>query len=101
MNVADAISVLMLSGGLVSKKMIRWIICVIYIDDILIYANSAQELIERTEIVFQRLGEHNVAVNPDKSYFGLCVIYPVLCLEVDCHLLHIGLACINKTPATR
>jgi hypothetical protein len=47
------------------------VICESYIDDIIIYANSGDELKERVEIVMGRLRKHNLRANLKKCKFGL------------------------------
>lgn len=44
-------------------------ICVVYMDDIVIFSTSLQEHITNTEIVFQRLREANFKIQLDKSEF--------------------------------
>ena len=44
---------------------------VIFIDDILVYGNTIEELYERLELVLQRLGEFGLYVHPEKSKFFL------------------------------
>ena len=46
-------------------------ICEIYIDDIIIFADSEDEMARRLDIILQRLQEHNITVNPEKCAFGL------------------------------
>ena len=46
-------------------------ICELYIDDIIIYATTEEEFIERLERVIQRLKEFNIFVNPDKCQLGM------------------------------
>ena len=46
-------------------------ICEIYIDDIIIFAETEIEMIERLDEVLRRLQSHNVTVNPDKCSFGM------------------------------
>ena len=38
----------------------------IYLDDILIFAKTKEELITNTERVLERFRKHNVTVNPEK-----------------------------------
>ena len=38
----------------------------IYLDDILIFAETKDELVKRTSIVLERLKKHNITVNPEK-----------------------------------
>ena len=42
-----------------------------YIDDIIIFASSEEDMAERLNTILQRLQEHNVTVNPVKSSFGM------------------------------
>ena len=39
-----------------------------YLDDLLVFAQSEQEALERLEIVFQRLREHNLKLSPKKCH---------------------------------
>ena len=43
----------------------------IYLDDILIFADTKDELVERTLIVLEILKKHNITVNPEKVKMGL------------------------------
>lgn len=43
--------------------------CLNYIDDIIIYGETREQLIERTEIVLKRLEEYNVELNKDKCIY--------------------------------
>ena len=49
-------------------------ICRLYIDDILIWGDTNEALIENVERVLQRLQSHNIYLNPDKFYMGLSQI---------------------------
>ena len=46
-------------------------ICELYIDDVLIHGSTESDFIANTRKVFERLREHNVAVNPRKTKLGL------------------------------
>ena len=46
----------------------------IYLDDILIFAETKEELVENTTIVLERLRKHNITVNPEKVKMGLTEI---------------------------
>jgi hypothetical protein len=46
-------------------------ICEICIDDIIIFAQSEEEMITWLDTVLRRLKEHNVTVNLDKCSFGM------------------------------
>lgn len=54
----------MVFGDLKEKKIIT------YVDDIIIGAQSIDELYEKLEIVFQRLRENNLTISPSKCVFG-------------------------------
>jgi hypothetical protein len=47
------------------------VICALYIDDLIIFASSEEEFLERIDMVIQRLGDFNVTLNPKKCKFGL------------------------------
>ena len=46
-------------------------ICEIYLDDIIIWADSIDELSKRLEQLLQRATEYNITFNPEKCKFGL------------------------------
>jgi transposase InsO family protein len=52
-------------------KGLIYTICEIYIDDVIVYANSETQLLERLESVFQRFNEFNISLNPEKCEFAL------------------------------
>lgn len=54
----------MVFGDLKERKIIT------YVDDIIIGAQSVDELYEKIEIVFQRLRENNLTISPSKCVFG-------------------------------
>jgi hypothetical protein len=43
----------------------------LYLDDVLIYAESDEEFVLRLRILFERLGQFNITLNPKKCCFGL------------------------------
>jgi RNase H-like domain found in reverse transcriptase/Reverse transcriptase (RNA-dependent DNA polymerase)/Integrase zinc binding domain/Chromo (CHRromatin Organisation MOdifier) domain len=45
------------------------VICIVYLDDILIFSNSEEEHIEHVKTVLERLREHKLYVNADKCSF--------------------------------
>jgi len=46
-------------------------ICELYIDDIIIFADSEDELVDNLGQVLERLQAHNITVSPEKCCFGL------------------------------
>ena len=51
-----------------------YIICEVYIDDLLIYGRTEEEFLRNVETVFERLREYNVTLNPKKVHLGLQTI---------------------------
>ena len=49
-------------------------VCELYIDDILVFGSTIEEILENTEKVLQRLLDCGMTVNPDKCTFGLSEI---------------------------
>ena len=47
------------------------IICMLYIDDIIIFGDTEETFLENLEQVLMRLDKHGITVNPDKCSFGL------------------------------
>jgi len=49
------------------------LLCVrnIYIDDVIIYAKTEAEFLERMELVFQRCRKHKLTFNPEKVRLGM------------------------------
>lgn len=43
--------------------------CLVYLDDIVIYSTSLEEHLEKLQKVFDRLRQHNLKIQPDKSEF--------------------------------
>ena len=50
---------------------LQWEICLIYIDDILVFAKTYPELLERTQLIFDRLRAANLKLKPSKCQFGI------------------------------
>ena len=46
-------------------------ICELYIDDIIVHAQNAEDYIKNLRVVFERLRKHNITLNPEKCKFGL------------------------------
>ena len=47
-------------------KGLQWHICIIYIDDCIIFSTTFEEHIERLKLVFQRFREANLKLKPEK-----------------------------------
>jgi hypothetical protein len=45
--------------------------CELYMDDILSFANSEEEMLQRLHRLFTRLCEYNVTLNPEKCTIGM------------------------------
>ena len=43
----------------------------LYMDDCILYVSSEDQLLEHTELLFQRLREKNITLNPVKAHIGL------------------------------
>jgi transposase InsO family protein len=50
---------------------LMYIVCELYIDDVIIPATSEDDFLERTRKVLQRFREYNVTANPKKCSFGM------------------------------
>ena len=48
-----------------------YIICELYIDDILVYADNKREFVRRLLLIFERMSKHKLLLNPDKCAFGM------------------------------
>jgi hypothetical protein len=48
-----------------------YIICEVYLDDIIVYGRTKEEFIECLTLVFERLRKHNITLNPDKVTLGV------------------------------
>ncbi len=51
-----------------------YVICELYLDDILIYAATNEEFLASLRKVFERCRQYNITVNPDKCKFGLAEV---------------------------
>ena len=45
-------------------------ICLLYLDDVVVMAQSFKELLKNLELVLERYSKHNLKLNPKKCYFG-------------------------------
>ncbi len=43
-----------------------YIICEVYVDDILVHAEDKEQFIERLRLIFERFRRYRVTINPDK-----------------------------------
>ena len=50
-----------------------YIICKVYVDDILVHATSDEEFVERLKLVFERFRKYKPTINPDKTAIGMSV----------------------------
>ena len=48
-----------------------YVICEVYLDDLLVFGHSEQELIINLHKVFERLKKYNLTLNPKKCRFGM------------------------------
>ncbi len=49
-------------------------VCVIFIDDLVIWGDSVDEFVTNLELVFQRLRKYNVHLKPSKCQFGVTTV---------------------------
>ena len=70
-------------------------VCELYIDDEIIFANSADDMVENLKRVLQRLSEFNITVSPDKYSFGLEVI-EFVGHTLDFKILHFTRTKLNR-----
>ena len=47
----------------------QFVTLLFYLDDICIFANSADEMLDRIELVFSRLKQYQLKIKPKKSFF--------------------------------
>ena len=47
----------------------NWIKCLIYLDDILIFANSVEQHLDRLRSIFQRIREAGLKLSPKNAIF--------------------------------
>jgi hypothetical protein len=50
---------------------LMFVICEVYIDDILVYGNDAEDYLQNMRSVFERLRFHRITINPKKCLFGV------------------------------
>ena len=50
---------------------LKWTTALIYIDDVLLYASSFEELVERLDLVLTASGNYGLTYKPSKCSFGL------------------------------
>ena len=48
--------------------------CEVYLDDIIVYGSTEEEFLTNLELVFQRLEQYNITLNPEKVRLGLSSI---------------------------
>ena len=53
---------------------LKWVECMVYIDDIIIFSKDEDEHLKRLEHVFERLMEYNLKVKPSKCQFAFEVL---------------------------
>ncbi len=46
----------------------------LYLDDVLVYATNDEEFLARLRVVFERVRQFNITLNPKKCYFGLAEV---------------------------
>ena len=46
-----------------------WLICIVYLDDIIVFADTQAELLQRLDVVLTRLAQHNFKVKTSKCIF--------------------------------
>ena len=72
----------------------------VYLDDIITWADTVEELAERLEQIFERLRRHNVTLNPDKCRFGMTEVEYVGHV-IDEHGLTFSSAKLDKVETFR
>jgi hypothetical protein len=48
-----------------------YIICELYMDDVMVFADEEDEFIRRLRLIFERFRKHKLTANPKKCWFGL------------------------------
>ena len=48
-----------------------YIICEVYVDDILVHAENEEQFMERLRLIFEGLRRYRVTINPDKTALGM------------------------------
>ena len=63
---------------------LRWLECLCYLDDILIFGKTFEQHLERLEKVLQAIGDASLTLNPKKCVFGTrCVKFLGHLIDVD------------------
>ena len=50
---------------------LMYLICELYIDDVIIFAETEEQMVINLETVLRRLNEYRITVSPEKCSFGL------------------------------
>jgi len=45
------------------------LLCIVYLDDIIVFADTQAELLQRLDVVLTRLAQHNFKIKPSKCIF--------------------------------
>ena len=48
---------------------LRWKVCLIYLDDIIVFSKTFEEHVEQLSVVLARLSQSNLRVSPKKCHF--------------------------------
>ncbi len=67
----------------------------LYLDNVMVYATSDEEFLERLRIVFERFRQVNITLNPKKCYFGLAEV------EFAGHMLKSDGVCFSTEKRTK
>jgi hypothetical protein len=51
-----------------------YMICELYLDDILIHAQTEEEFLVRLDTILKRLGDYKITANPDKVFLGMPMV---------------------------
>jgi hypothetical protein len=49
---------------------LKWVVCLVYLDDVLVWAKLWDEHLYRLELVLERARERNICLKAVKSYVG-------------------------------
>ena len=49
---------------------LNWEICLVYIDDVIVFSSSFEDHLNRLALVFDRLRSAGLTIKPTKSFFG-------------------------------
>jgi hypothetical protein len=50
---------------------ILYIVCELYLDDVIVYGQTKEEFVQRLKDVFERFRKYNITINPDKVTLGV------------------------------